>query len=175
MRIVKAVCRDLSPDRAWPIPHIVKICTYPVAAAPRLTANIRAALGLDPLQHLRRIGIAHHVGEHVERVCDPRRRAAQRHRHLDLRHHADQQRRPSDDQAFPCRLQIAQCLERHFDTVDVHLADQLLLILALAEGESEYLVPDITRHLESNRWVIQQFIDRPIKIDSKKGTVRIAG
>lgn len=60
-------------------------------------------------------------------------------------------------------------------TVDEHLADQLLLILALAHGESQYITPEITSHLETNRWVIQQFIERDIQIDHRTGLVKIAG
>jgi len=35
-------------------------------------------------------------------------------------------------------------------TVDRHLADQLIPYAALAEGESRYLVPGLTDHVESN-------------------------
>lgn len=59
--------------------------------------------------------------------------------------------------------------------VDPHLADQLLLVLAVANGRSSFTTPEITPHLETNRWVIQQFIDRQITIDSKKGLVQIEG
>lgn len=59
--------------------------------------------------------------------------------------------------------------------VDPHLADQLLLVLAVANGRSSFTTPEITPHLETNRWVVQQFIDRQITIDSKKGLVQIEG
>lgn len=59
--------------------------------------------------------------------------------------------------------------------VDPHLADQLLLILALAYGKSRFTTSEITRHLETNRWVIQQFVERKISIDPKKGLVEIEG
>jgi RNA 3'-terminal phosphate cyclase (ATP) len=42
-------------------------------------------------------------------------------------------------------------------TVDRHLADQLVLFAALAEGASHYRVPDQTAHLHSNLWLIAQF------------------
>ncbi len=41
--------------------------------------------------------------------------------------------------------------------VDRHLADQLLLPLSLAAGPSCFTVEQVTRHLETNAWVIQQF------------------
>lgn len=59
-------------------------------------------------------------------------------------------------------------------TVDEHLADQLLLILALATGSSHYITPEVTPHLETNRWVIQQFLERTISIDAT-GNIIIAG
>ncbi len=41
--------------------------------------------------------------------------------------------------------------------IDRHLGDQLLLPLCLARGPSRYAVEAITRHLETNLWVIEQF------------------
>jgi RNA 3'-terminal phosphate cyclase (ATP) len=42
-------------------------------------------------------------------------------------------------------------------TVDRHLADQLVLFAALAEGVSQYLVPRSSQHLESNLWLAESF------------------
>jgi RNA 3'-terminal phosphate cyclase (ATP) len=42
-------------------------------------------------------------------------------------------------------------------TVDRHLADQLVLFAALAEGTSHYRVPSQTAHLQSNLWLVSQF------------------
>jgi RNA 3'-terminal phosphate cyclase (ATP) len=42
-------------------------------------------------------------------------------------------------------------------TVDEHLADQLVLFAALAEGSSRYLVPRATDHLRTNLWLAQRF------------------
>jgi RNA 3'-terminal phosphate cyclase (ATP) len=41
--------------------------------------------------------------------------------------------------------------------LDRHLADQILLPLAFAAGASEFTCPEVTRHLETNAWVIEQF------------------
>jgi RNA 3'-terminal phosphate cyclase (ATP) len=41
--------------------------------------------------------------------------------------------------------------------IDRHLGDQLLLPLCFARGPSRYSVEAITRHLETNLWVIEQF------------------
>ena len=80
---------------------------------------------------------------------------------------------PSEDVANQA-ISEANAFHRTKASVDAFLADQLLLILALAEGESAYLTPRITRHLETNRWVIQQFLDRSITFDSNRGLVKVA-
>jgi RNA 3'-terminal phosphate cyclase (ATP) len=41
--------------------------------------------------------------------------------------------------------------------LDQHLADQLILPLALAGGESRFSVEQVTRHLITNAWVVEQF------------------
>jgi RNA 3'-terminal phosphate cyclase (ATP) len=42
-------------------------------------------------------------------------------------------------------------------TVDRHLADQLVLFAALAEGRTTYIVPDVSDHVLSNAWLVRQF------------------
>lgn len=43
-------------------------------------------------------------------------------------------------------------------TVDRFLADQLILFSALADGVSEYRVPRITDHIESNIWLVREIL-----------------
>ncbi len=62
-------------------------------------------------------------------------------------------------------------------TVDQYLADQLLLPLSLAEGESEYLTPEVTQHLVTNAAVIRRFLPVEIEITGEigyPGRVRVA-
>ena len=42
--------------------------------------------------------------------------------------------------------------------IDPHLADQLILPMALAKGESRFTTSQITRHLTTNIWLVQQFL-----------------
>jgi RNA 3'-terminal phosphate cyclase (ATP) len=42
-------------------------------------------------------------------------------------------------------------------TVDRHLADQLVLFCAVAQGHSRYIVPRPGAHLQSNLWLVGQF------------------
>ena len=59
-------------------------------------------------------------------------------------------------------------------SVDSHLADQLVLALSLADGASSFITPQITEHLLTNCWVIQQFIDRMITVDDHTGRIDIS-
>ena len=49
-------------------------------------------------------------------------------------------------------------------TVDVHLADQLIPYIALAEGYSAFKVREITGHLRTNIYIVRQFLDVEIAI-----------
>jgi len=71
-------------------------------------------------------------------------------------------------------------LTHHMDgaPVDPHLADQILVPLALAGGKSVFRTPQITQHLITNADVIRAFIDAKIVIDGtegKPGTVTVVG
>ena len=62
--------------------------------------------------------------------------------------------------------------------VDAHLADQLLVYMALAEGRSEILAHGLSGHARTNVWLIEQFIKRNFEIrESGEGnhTVAIEG
>lgn len=53
---------------------------------------------------------------------------------------------------------VAQALLADLDSgasVDRHLADQLVMFAALAAGESQYRVPQVSEHLETNLWLAE--------------------
>lgn len=50
--------------------------------------------------------------------------------------------------------------------VDLHLADQLLLYAALANGKSEYKTSQTTEHLTTNAYIISKFSKRLISVDN---------
>ena len=55
--------------------------------------------------------------------------------------------------------------------VDVHLGDQLILPAALANGPSRFRVAAISRHLETNAWVVERFEVAEVKvIEEEAGT-----
>ena len=47
--------------------------------------------------------------------------------------------------------------------IEPHLADQLVLPMALAPGESRFTTSQITRHLTTNIWLVQQFL--PVRFE----------
>lgn len=53
--------------------------------------------------------------------------------------------------------------------IDPHLADQLLLPLALADGRSVFRTTEVTEHLQTNAHVIQQLVPTTITTDSAVG------
>jgi RNA 3'-terminal phosphate cyclase (ATP) len=53
--------------------------------------------------------------------------------------------------------------------IDRYLADQLLLPMALAGGQSEMTVSEITQHLLTNANVIRRFTDAQVTIQGQKG------
>lgn len=62
--------------------------------------------------------------------------------------------------------------------LDPHLADQVVLYLALAEGESYVTLSDITDHLKTNLWVVEQFLPIKFFVEEDPGgerTLRVSG
>jgi RNA 3'-terminal phosphate cyclase (ATP) len=53
---------------------------------------------------------------------------------------------------------------------DPYLADQLVLPMALAKGESQVVTSRVSHHLLTNIWVVRQFIAREISIKGESGT-----
>jgi RNA 3'-terminal phosphate cyclase (ATP) len=53
--------------------------------------------------------------------------------------------------------------------LDKHLADQLILPLALASGASAFTTCEITQHLLTNVWVVEQFLDVRFEIEGEEG------
>jgi len=60
-------------------------------------------------------------------------------------------------------------------TVDRHLADQLILYAALAEGESRYRIPTVTDHVESNLWLVEEILGASWEIRGNLLVIRGVG
>lgn len=54
-------------------------------------------------------------------------------------------------------------------TVDSHLADQLLLYMALAEGHSRIVTNELTAHVRTNVWLIEKFLPVQFKVEGELG------
>lgn len=54
--------------------------------------------------------------------------------------------------------------------VDPHLADQLVLPMALSEGVSRLVTSEITQHLLTNVWAVRQFLDCRLGVEGELGS-----
>ncbi|MBT9175337.1 MAG: RNA 3'-terminal phosphate cyclase [candidate division WS2 bacterium] len=71
---------------------------------------------------------------------------------------------------------VAENLLKDLDsgaTVDRYLADQLILYCALAEGESEYIIPKFTEHIETLLWLTEVMLGT--KVEVKGNNLRVEG
>ncbi|MDD5153377.1 MAG: RNA 3'-terminal phosphate cyclase [Desulfovibrionales bacterium] len=57
--------------------------------------------------------------------------------------------------------------------VDRHLADQLIPYMAMADGESKIFTAEITLHLMTNIWVVEQFTQAKFHVEGTLGTTGI--
>jgi RNA 3'-terminal phosphate cyclase (ATP) len=71
---------------------------------------------------------------------------------------------------------VAQALLQDLDsgaTVDRHLADQLIIFAALAQGTSEFLIPQVTDHVHTNIWLVETILGARAHIEGRQ--LRIHG
>jgi RNA 3'-terminal phosphate cyclase (ATP) len=59
--------------------------------------------------------------------------------------------------------------------IDRHLADQLVLYMALAAGYSAFVAENITEHLLTNIWVVEQFLDVSFAVEEGTGKIGVQG
>lgn len=59
--------------------------------------------------------------------------------------------------------------------VDKHLADQLVLYMALAKGRSTMITEGVTEHLKTNIWVIEQFAPVAFGTNTDTGEIEVTG
>jgi len=60
-------------------------------------------------------------------------------------------------------------------TVDRFTADQLLLYTALADGESEYIIPRMSEHIDSNIWLVEKILGAKVSLRNKRLLIRGVG
>jgi RNA 3'-terminal phosphate cyclase (ATP) len=65
---------------------------------------------------------------------------------------------------------VAQALLQDLDsgaTVDRHLADQLIIFAALAQGTSAFLIPRVTDHVHTNLWLVETILGARTRIEGQ--------
>lgn len=85
--------------------------------------------------------------------------------------------KPAETVARECVRAALSYLEAGAD-FDPHTADQLVLPLSLAKGESRFTTSEVTRHLLTNLETVKAFLDVHYEVKGElgsKGEVRIAG
>ncbi len=65
--------------------------------------------------------------------------------------------------------------EKNATTVDSHLADQIILYMALAHGDSFFITDKVTSHLMTNIQIIQRFLPASIDVNNISGQVHVTG
>jgi len=85
---------------------------------------------------------------------------------------AGEPRRTSEDIARYVARNLVEALATGA-TVDRYLADQLIFYAALADGVSEYRIPRLTEHVETNLWLVETILGA--KTEVNQNLVRIQG
>jgi len=80
--------------------------------------------------------------------------------------------RPSEAIAHTVARRLMDDLESG-GTVDRHAADQLVIYGALAEGTTEYVVPSVTEHVETNCWLAREILGADVDLVDRH--IRIRG
>ncbi len=83
-------------------------------------------------------------------------------------------RRPSEKIGRRVAQQLLEDL-RSAATLDRHAADQVIPFAALAEGESRFRIPRLTEHIESNSWLVKEFLGAEVCVRGNLLTVAGVG
>ncbi|MEM7821252.1 MAG: RNA 3'-terminal phosphate cyclase [Candidatus Aenigmatarchaeota archaeon] len=73
-----------------------------------------------------------------------------------------------------CAKELIASLESKA-ALDKYMADQILVFLSLADGESEIRVEEITEHVRTNIKVIEQIVGVRFYVDEDEKTIRVIG
>ena len=76
--------------------------------------------------------------------------------------------RPAEEVAGSTVRQFLEFMNSS-SAIDEHLADQLIIYMALAQGPSSFITSRITQHLLTCIWVVEQFLPVKFQIDGAEG------
>lgn len=88
---------------------------------------------------------------------------------------ADQSGKPGRRSERIAEFVVTSLLEdlRTKATTDRHLADQLILFVALASGTTQYLIPRLTEHVEANLWLVEKIFGAKVELQGTR--LRVEG
>jgi RNA 3'-phosphate cyclase len=58
-------------------------------------------------------------------------------------------------------------------TMDIHCSDQILPYMAMANGESQFLVREISNHASTNMWLIEKFLDVECSVEKENNLLKV--
>jgi RNA 3'-terminal phosphate cyclase (ATP) len=82
--------------------------------------------------------------------------------------------RPSEDIGRHVARQLLEDI-RAGATVDRYAADQIIAFAALADGESRFLIPQVTEHLPSDGWLVEKFLGAKLELKGNLMTIHGVG
>ena len=82
--------------------------------------------------------------------------------------------RPSEEIGRQVARQLLEDI-RAGATVDRYAADQIIAFAALADGESRFLIPQVTEHLTSDGWLVEKFLGARLELEGNLMTVHGVG
>ncbi|MBN1659977.1 MAG: RNA 3'-phosphate cyclase [Anaerolineae bacterium] len=80
-----------------------------------------------------------------------------------------QRGKPAEEVAADAVTELLAYLESGA-ALDCHLADQLVLPLALASGPSRFTTERVTNHLLTSAWVVNLFFPRRVRVEGQEGS-----
>ena len=80
--------------------------------------------------------------------------------------------KPAEKVGREAALQLREEIESEA-SLDVHMADQIIPFLAVAEGISHFTVRKITKHLETNIYIVEKIVGNKFEIEKRDGLYRV--
>ena len=57
-------------------------------------------------------------------------------------------------------------------TIDRFAADQIIPFAALAKGESRFIIPQVTDHVQTSAWLVDLFLGAKVHIENQTITIQ---
>lgn len=156
--------------------------------------NVKEISGISLASHLEKERVSERMANHCQELLEKRgypirievlqdKKASQKGAALLLRAEtdtgcllgADQAGKPGRRSEAIAEFVVRSLLEDLHTraTTDRYLADQLILFAALARGTTEYHIPRITEHVDSNLWLVEKILGA--KFELKGRLLRVEG